>query len=110
MCNLTSRIVRGRVEASIGGGLFGGGPIRLEQSRPAGNHRISPGCFLSEPLARIMQTDLLPRHMLTVRIGCAFAYEATQPVPLLLNLKPRRDPLQALHEEKLVLGSNLPAE
>lgn len=57
-----------------------------------------------------MHTDLLSRQSLTVRIGCAFAYDATQPVPLLLNLKPRRDLWQALHEEKLVLGSNLPAE
>jgi transglutaminase-like putative cysteine protease len=57
-----------------------------------------------------MQNDLQPRHSLTVRIGCAFTYEATGMVPLVLNLKPRRDPWQALHEEKLVLGSNLPAE
>jgi transglutaminase-like putative cysteine protease len=54
--------------------------------------------------------DLLPRHTLTVRIGCALTYETPQPVPLILNLKPRRDPRQALHEEKLLLGSNLPAE
>src|SRR5215211_1208798 len=57
-----------------------------------------------------MQTDLDPRHTLTVRIGCAFTYEAAQSVPLLLNLKPRRDGLQSLQEEKLVLGANLPAE
>ena len=57
-----------------------------------------------------MRNDLLPRHELTVRIGCALTYEAAQPVPLVLNLKPRRDPWQALQEEKLVLGLNLPAE
>lgn len=57
-----------------------------------------------------MQNDLLPRHTLTVRIGCALIYETPQAVPLILNLKPRRDPWQALQEEKLVLGPNLPAE
>ena len=56
------------------------------------------------------QSNLAPRHTLTVRIGCAFTYEAAQAVPLILNLKPRRDPSQALQEEKLVLGANLPAE
>src|SRR5688500_5694640 len=57
-----------------------------------------------------MQNDLLPRHTLTVRIGCAITYESPIPVPLVLNLKPRRDPWQALQEEKLELGMNLPAE
>ncbi len=57
-----------------------------------------------------MQSDLLPRHTLTVRIGCALIYETAVAVPLILNLKPRRDPWQALQEEKLVLGSDLPAE
>ena len=57
-----------------------------------------------------MPTDFLPRETLTVRVGCSFVYEATQPVPLLLNLKPRRDPRQALQAEQLVFGVNLPAE
>ena len=57
-----------------------------------------------------MQNDLLPRHTLSVRIGCALTYQTAQAVPLILNLKPRRDPWQALQEEKLVLGPNLPAE
>ena len=57
-----------------------------------------------------MYADLTPRHTLTVRIGCAFTYDSMQAVPLILNLKPRRDPSQALQEEKLVLGANLPAE
>ncbi|MEO5961448.1 MAG: transglutaminase family protein [Opitutaceae bacterium] len=57
-----------------------------------------------------MPNDFLPRANLTVRIGCSFKYEATQPVPLLLNLKPRRDPRQALHAEQLSFGVNLPAE
>lgn len=61
-----------------------------------------------------MQNVLIPRrssrHTLTVRIGCALTYEATQDVPLVLNLKPRHDAAQALQEEKLVLGANLPAE
>ncbi len=53
---------------------------------------------------------LLPHENLTVRVGCRFVYEATQPVPLLLNLKPRRDPRQALQAEQLTFGVNLPAE
>ncbi len=58
----------------------------------------------------VMQTDLVPRRTLTVRIGCALVYVTPVPVTLLLNLKPRRDPWQLLQEEKLMLGSNLPAE
>ena len=50
------------------------------------------------------------RPSLTVRIGCAFTYQCETDVPLLLNLKPRRDRFQALQEEKLILGANLPAE
>ena len=57
-----------------------------------------------------MQNDLLLSDALTVRIGCAFTYEAPAPVALVLNVKPRRDPWQALQEETLKLGSNLPAE
>ena len=57
-----------------------------------------------------MQTDFRPRHSLTVRIGCAFTYETEALVPLVLNVKPRRDPWQVVQEEELVLGSNLPAE
>lgn len=51
-----------------------------------------------------------PGDLLTVRIGCAFAYQVFQPVPLLLNFKPRRGPGQLLQEEKLLIGSNLPTE
>ena len=57
-----------------------------------------------------MHTDLRPRSFLTVRLGCAFSYEAEAAVPLVLNVTPRRDPWQVVHEEELVLGSNLPAE
>jgi transglutaminase-like putative cysteine protease len=57
-----------------------------------------------------MPNDLFSQPPLIVRVGCAFTYEAAAPVPLILNLKPRRDPWQALQEEKLILGSNLPAE
>ncbi len=45
-----------------------------------------------------------------MRVGCSFVYETPRPVPLLLNLKPRRDPRQALQAEQLVFGVNLPAE
>jgi transglutaminase-like putative cysteine protease len=47
---------------------------------------------------------------LTVRVGCSLAYETSTEIPLLLNLKPRRDPRQSLQEEKLTLGQNLPSE
>jgi len=51
-----------------------------------------------------------PADLLTVRIGCAFTYQAFQPVPLLLNFKPRRGKGQLLQEEKLLIGPNLPTE
>ena len=57
-----------------------------------------------------MNTHTLVPHDLTVRVGCSLAYETSVEVPLLLNLKPRRDPRQSLQEEKLVLGQNLPSE
>lgn len=57
-----------------------------------------------------MNPQTLVPHDLTVRVGCSLAYETSVEVPLLLNLKPRRDPRQSVQEEKLVLGHNLPAE
>jgi transglutaminase-like putative cysteine protease len=57
-----------------------------------------------------MNPQTLVPHDLTVRVGCNLVYETSSEVPLLLNLKPRRDPRQSLQEEKLVLGHNLPAE
>jgi transglutaminase-like putative cysteine protease len=50
------------------------------------------------------------RARLTVRVGCSLAYDCPQPVPLVLNLQPRRDPAQLLEAESLVLGAGLPAE
>ena len=47
---------------------------------------------------------------LFVRIGCSLVYEATSPVALLLTLRPRTDPRQALHQELLSFGDGLPAE
>lgn len=57
-----------------------------------------------------ISADFSPTDLLTVRIGCAFTYEAFQPVPLLLNFKPRRAMSQSLQEEKLIIGPNLPTE
>lgn len=57
-----------------------------------------------------MAHQFLPRESLTVRVGCRFTYEASHPVPLMLNLKPRRDPFQALEAEQITFGVNLPAE
>jgi transglutaminase-like putative cysteine protease len=47
---------------------------------------------------------------LTVRVGCSLIYESTAPAVVLLNLRPRTDPQQALQEEKLSFGENLPSE
>jgi transglutaminase-like putative cysteine protease len=47
---------------------------------------------------------------LTVRVGCSLIYESTGPAVVLLNLRPRTDPQQALQEEKLSFGENLPSE
>lgn len=58
----------------------------------------------------MLPPNLLPHENLTVRVGCTFVYETTQQVPLILNLKPRRSPRQALLEEQLIFGVNLPAE
>lgn len=57
-----------------------------------------------------MNPQTLVPHDLTVRVGCGLVYETDVEVPLLLNLKPRRDARQSLQEEKLVLGHNLPSE
>lgn len=57
-----------------------------------------------------MNPQSLVPHDLTVRVGCSLIYETANEVPLLLNLKPRRDQRQSLQEEQLVLGHNLPAE
>lgn len=45
---------------------------------------------------------------LTVRVGCALAYEATQAVPALLVLKPPLDRHQLALEERLAFGHDLP--
>jgi transglutaminase-like putative cysteine protease len=58
----------------------------------------------------IISADFVPSDLLTVRIGCAFTYQVVQPVPLLLNFKPRRGMGQSLLEEKLIIGPNLPTE
>jgi transglutaminase-like putative cysteine protease len=72
-------------------------------------HR-SPAGSVFYPLFSIMNPQTLVPHDLTVRVGCNLVDETSSEVPLLLNLKPRRDPRQSLQEEKLVLGHNLPAE
>lgn len=45
-----------------------------------------------------MHTQSLVSHDLLVRVGCSLIYETTQEVPLLLNLKPRRDSRQSVFE------------
>ncbi|MDE1171245.1 MAG: transglutaminase family protein [Verrucomicrobium sp.] len=45
---------------------------------------------------------------LTVRVGCDFVYETTQPTPILLVLKPRIAENQVIQEEKLSFGPGLP--
>jgi transglutaminase-like putative cysteine protease len=51
-----------------------------------------------------------PKLDLTVRVGCSLVYESTAPAVVLLNLRPRADPQQALQEERLSFGENLPSE
>lgn len=57
-----------------------------------------------------MSHDFQPKLDLTVRVGCDLAYETTTSVPVLLNLKPRMDPRQAVQSEMITFGANLPAE
>jgi transglutaminase-like putative cysteine protease len=51
-----------------------------------------------------------PPLELTVRVGCALAYETTAPTPLLLVLKPQLGLRQLILEERFVFGEGLPAE
>jgi transglutaminase-like putative cysteine protease len=51
-----------------------------------------------------------PPLELSVRVGCALAYETTAPAPLLLVLKPRLGVRQLILEEKLVFGAGIPTE
>src|SRR5882724_410009 len=51
-----------------------------------------------------------PQLDLTVRVGCSLVYESAVPAVVLLNLRPRTDPQQALQEERLSFGENLPSE
>jgi transglutaminase-like putative cysteine protease len=51
-----------------------------------------------------------PRLDLTLRVGCSLVYENATPAVVLLNLRPRTDPQQALQEERLSFGENLPVE
>jgi hypothetical protein len=51
-----------------------------------------------------------PKLDLTLRVGCSLVYENTSPAVVLLNLRPRADPQQALQEERLSFGENLPVE
>ena len=53
------------------------------------------------------QTPQLP---LFVRVGCSLVYQATATASLLLTLRPRTDPRQALHQELLSFGEGLPTE
>lgn len=51
-----------------------------------------------------------PRLDLLVRVGCSLVYQATTTCALLLNLRPRTDPRQALQQELLGFGTDLPSE
>jgi transglutaminase-like putative cysteine protease len=52
----------------------------------------------------------LPPLQLLIRVGCKLVFETNAPTALLLNLRPRTDPRQALHQEMLSIGHGLPAE
>ena len=47
---------------------------------------------------------------LLVRVGCSLFYQATSTAVLLLNLRPRTDPRQALQQELLGFGAHLASE
>jgi transglutaminase-like putative cysteine protease len=58
-----------------------------------------------------MLTPNIPQNFdITLRVGCSLVYEVTGTASLLLNLKLRPDPNQAVLIESLALGNNLPAE
>jgi transglutaminase-like putative cysteine protease len=57
-----------------------------------------------------MSIPPLPPPQLLVRVGCKLVFEASAAATLLLNLRPRTDPRQALHQEMLAIGEGLPAE
>jgi transglutaminase-like putative cysteine protease len=51
-----------------------------------------------------------PELNILVRVGCSLVYEAANPVSLLLNLRPRTDPRQALQQELLGFGTTVASE
>ncbi|MEO7411797.1 MAG: transglutaminase family protein [Opitutaceae bacterium] len=59
---------------------------------------------------RGLMSEFQPKLDLTVRVGCDVVYETISRVPVLLNLKPRMDPRQAVQSEMITFGQNLPAE
>jgi len=52
----------------------------------------------------------MPRLDLLVRVGCSLVYQASATASLLLNLRPRTDPRQALQQELLSFGDQLASE
>jgi transglutaminase-like putative cysteine protease len=57
-----------------------------------------------QDIASVPQLDLI------VRVGCSLVYEATTTASLLLNLRPRTDPRQALQQEMLGFGAQMASE
>ncbi len=57
-----------------------------------------------------MDLPALPPLDLLVRVGCSLIYETATSASLLLTLRPRTDPRQALHQEMLSFGAGLPSE
>jgi transglutaminase-like putative cysteine protease len=52
----------------------------------------------------------VPQLDLVVRVGCSLVYEAATTASLLLNLRPRTDPRQALQQEMLGFGAQMASE
>lgn len=52
----------------------------------------------------------VPQLDLLVRIGCSLVYDVTSTASLLLNLRPRTNLRQALHQEMLSFGAEVPSE
>ena len=69
--------------------------------------------FASSPLALALDNpgpESVPELDLLVRVGCRLVYEAGQPVPLVLSVRPQGHAGQAVRAELLAFGDGLPVE
>ena len=57
-----------------------------------------------------MGTEKTSESRLIVRVGCLLRYTASAATPMLLNLRPAAGPAQAVLQERMLVGDNLPSE